>query len=213
MLRPRARLRRRRRRVAAPATTEPAKRASSRSAWSPTSGQLNDRGFNQLAYEGLKRAEKELGVKIRVAESRVGVRLRPELTSLAREGYDLVIGVGFAQGDAIVNSAPRASRTRSFAIIDVDQSTLKGKPANVVGMLFREEQAGYLAGYLAGRSRRSEAPGPDVISSVGGFKEPPVDRFIAGYQAGAKAAAPGDQDAQRLLVRTGTTRRSARSSR
>jgi basic membrane protein A len=75
-------------------------------------------------------------------------------------------------------------------IIDVDQSGLKGKPANVVGMLFREEQVGYLAGYLAALEAK-RMPGPQVISSVGGFKEPPVDRFIAGYQAGAKAAAPG----------------------
>ena len=57
-------------------------------------------------------------------------------------------------------------------------------------MLFREEQVGYLAGYLAALEAK-RMPGPQVISSVGGFKEPPVDRFIAGYQAGAKAAAPG----------------------
>ena len=56
-------------------------------------------------------------------------------------------------------------------------------------MLFREEQAGYLAGYLAGLQARELKK--QVVGSVGGFKEPPVDRFIAGYQAGAKAAAPG----------------------
>ncbi|HZB23532.1 MAG TPA: BMP family ABC transporter substrate-binding protein [Gaiellaceae bacterium] len=152
-------------------------------------GQLNDRGFNQLAYEGLKRAQSELGVDGRVLESRSASEYVPNMTTLARQGYDLIIGVGFAQGDAIATAAQRFPDTK-FVIIDVDQTSLKGKPDNVVGMLFREEEVGYLAGYLAGLQVKRE-PGADVIGSVGGFKEPPVDRFIAGYQAGAKAAAPG----------------------
>jgi len=152
-------------------------------------GQLNDRGFNQLAYEGLKRAERELGIEGRVIESRSASDYVPNMTTVARQGYDVIVGVGFAQGDAIATAA-RAFPDKKFVIIDVDQSGLKGKPANVVGMLFREEQVGYLAGYLAALEAK-RMPGPQVIGSVGGFKEPPVDRFIAGYQAGAKAAAPG----------------------
>ena len=150
-------------------------------------GQLNDRGFNQLAYEGLKRAEKELGVQIRVAQSRSAADYIPNHTTLARQGYDLIIGVGFAQGDA-VDAAAMKMPNASYAIIDVDQQSLKHKPKNVVGLLFREEEAGYLAGVLAGLSVKTDrAP---VVGSVGGFKEPPVDRFIAGYQAGAAWAAP-----------------------
>ena len=152
-------------------------------------GQLNDRGFNQLAFEGLKRAERELGVEGRVVESRSSAEYVPNLTTLARQGYDLVIGVGFAQGDAVDAAATRFPQTR-FAIIDVDQSTLRHKPKNVVGLLFKEEEVGYLAGYLAARIEQRRA-GEDVIGSVGGFKEPPVDRFIAGYQAGARKAVPG----------------------
>jgi basic membrane protein A len=151
-------------------------------------GQLNDRGFNQLAFQGLKRAERELGVEGRVLESRSASDYVPNMTTLARQGYDMIFGVGFAQGDAIATAARLFPETK-FVIIDVDQTSLKGKPSNVVGMLFREEQVGYLAGYLAGlEAKRANG---DVIGSVGGFKEPPVDRFIAGYQAGAKAAAPG----------------------
>jgi basic membrane protein A len=151
-------------------------------------GQLNDRGFNQLAYEGLKRAQAELGVQGRVLESKSASDYVPNMTTLARQGYDLIIGVGFAQGDAIATAAKQFPNTK-FVIIDVDQTSLKGKPSNVIGMLFREEQAGYLAGYLAGLKAREL--NKRVVGSVGGFKEPPVDRFIAGYQAGAKAAAPG----------------------
>jgi basic membrane protein A len=151
-------------------------------------GQLNDRGFNQLAYEGLKRAERELGVKGRVLQSASAADYIPNMTRLAREQYDLIIGVGFAQGDAI-DTVANEFPGRRFAIIDVDQSGLKHKPENVVGLLFKEQEVGYLAGYLAALEEKRR-PGPDVIGSVGGFKEPPVDRFIAGYQAGAKKAVP-----------------------
>jgi basic membrane protein A len=149
-------------------------------------GQLNDRGFNQLAHEGLKRAEKDLGVEIRVTQSESAADYVPNHTALARQGFDLIIGVGFAQGEAVAAAAKSFPDSR-YAIIDVDQTTLPGKPRNVVGILFREEQAGYLAGVLAGRS----VMGSPIIGSVGGYKEPPVDRFIAGYQAGARSVVPG----------------------
>jgi basic membrane protein A and related proteins len=151
-------------------------------------GQLNDRGFNQLAYQGVQQAERELGVEPRVLESGSDAEYVPNMSQLAEEGYDVVIGVGFAQGDAIAQVAPEFPETR-FVIIDVDQSQLEGAPGNVVGLLFREEEVGYLAGYLAALVAERERS--DTISSVGGMKEPPVDRFIAGYQAGAKAAVPG----------------------
>jgi basic membrane protein A len=151
-------------------------------------GQLNDNGFNELAYKGLKRAEAELGVKGRVVEAKSASDYIPNMSTLARQGYDLIIGVGFAQGDAIAAVAAKYPDTK-FAIVDVDHAFLKGKPANVQGLLFREEQVGYLVGYLGALA--AERAGGKQISAVGGFKEPPVDRFIAGYRAGAQAAVPG----------------------
>ena len=154
-------------------------------------GQLDDNGFNELAFRGVQRAEKELAIKGRVIESASAADYIPNMTSLARDGYDLVIGVGFAQGDAIGKVAHKFPDV-SFAIIDVDQAFVPGKPANVQGLLFREQEVGYLVGYLAGLEEK-RAAGKDVISAVGGMKEPPVDRFIAGYFAGAEKAAPGIQ--------------------
>ena len=151
-------------------------------------GQLNDNGFNELAYNGLKRAETELGIEGRVVEAKSAADYIPNMTTLARQGYGLIIGVGFAQGDAIAAAAKRFPDT-NFAIVDVDQSFLKGKPANVQGLLFREEQVGYLVGYLG--ALEAKRAGGGSISAVGGFKEPPVDRFIAGYKAGALASVPG----------------------
>jgi basic membrane protein A len=151
-------------------------------------GGLNDRGFNHLAYVGMLQAEKRLGVKIQVSESRSPADYIPNLASFARQGYDLVLGVGYTEIAAMGAVAKRFPKTH-FAIVDVANGDLSGKPKNVLGLLFHEEQVGYLAGYLAGLEAK-RLPGKDVVSSVAGEKQPPVDRFIAGYQAGAKRADP-----------------------
>jgi basic membrane protein A len=150
-------------------------------------GGLNDRSFNQLANAGLTQAEKDLGVDGRVLTSKANSDYVPNLSSLAQQRYDLVIGVGFLMADAMNTVATKFPNTK-FAIIDVDATTLKNKPKNVQGLLFKEQEAGYLAGYMAGLYVKDS--GGDTISSVGGQKIPPVDHYIAGYQAGAKAADP-----------------------
>lgn len=150
-------------------------------------GQLNDRGFNQLAYRGLKRAERELGIRGAVYQSPASSDYIPNLTQAARKGADLVISVGFDQAGAIAKVAKNFPNT-NFAIIDVDWNDLEGAPRNVRGLIFKEQEVGYLAGYLAGLVVKSD--GGDTIGSVGGQKQPPVDRFIAGYQSGAKKADP-----------------------
>ena len=152
-------------------------------------GGLNDRGFNQLAYAGLKRAEKQLGVQGRVIQSKSASQYVPNLASLAKQHYDLVVAVGFLMADAVDVVAVKFPKTK-FAIIDVDQTTLKHKPKNVRGLIFREQEGGYLIGYLGGLVTKSQG-GKQVMGVVGGIKIPPVDRFAAGYTAGAKAADPG----------------------
>jgi basic membrane protein A len=152
-------------------------------------GGLNDRGFNHLSYVGLLRAKAELGIDQRVYQAKSTQEYVPNLSTFARDGYDLTIGVGFTEADAIDTVATNFPNSK-FAIVDVDQTTEKHKPANLLGLLFKEQETGYLVGYLAGLEEKRK-PGKDVIGSVGGQKQPPVDRFIAGYQAGAKAADPG----------------------
>src|SRR4051794_14765345 len=149
---------------------------------------LNDRGFNHLAYVGMLQAQKRLGVKVQVASSRSPADYIPNLASFARQGYDLVVGVGYTEIAAMGAVAKRFPKTH-FAIVDVANGDLAGHPKNVLGLLFHEEQVGYLAGYLAALEAK-RLPGRDVVSSVAGEKQPPVDRFIAGYQAGAKRANP-----------------------
>jgi basic membrane protein A len=152
-------------------------------------GGLNDRGFNHLSYVGLQRAGRELGVDTRVYQAKSTQEYVPNLSTFARQGYDLTIGVGFTEATAIDTAATNFPKS-NFAIVDVDQTTEPHKPKNLLGLLFKEQETGYLVGYLAGLEEKRKS-GPDVIGSVGGQKQPPVDRFIAGYQAGAKAADPG----------------------
>ena len=76
-----------------------------------------------------------------------------------------------------------------FSIIDYSFADLKSKPANTRGILFREQEAGYLAGWLAIKELAAQKK-KLVIGAVGGLKIPPVDHYIAGYIAGAKAANP-----------------------
>jgi basic membrane protein A and related proteins len=150
-------------------------------------GGLNDRSFNSLANAGLEQAKKELGAEGRVITSDSNADYVPNLSTLAQQKYDLVIGVGFLMADAIDTVAKRFPDT-NFAIIDFSQQGLKSKPRNVKGLLFREQEAGYLAGFLAGLVAEKE--GIDTVSTVGGQKIPPVDAYIAGFQAGAKKANP-----------------------
>jgi basic membrane protein A len=153
-------------------------------------GGLNDHGFNHLAYVGLTRAEQQLGIKGRVLTSSSGADYLPNLTTLAQQGYNLVIPVGFLMAQATDQVAKQFPSVK-FAMVDSDATAEAGDPKNIEGLLFEEQQAGYLAGYLAGLY--AKAHHYKIISSVGGQKIPPVDHYIAGYQAGAKAADPGIQ--------------------
>ena len=152
-------------------------------------GGLNDRSFNHLAYLGLLQSKAKLHVQIKVLQSKSGSDYIPNLSTFAAQHYDLVIAVGFLMADAVTTVSKQFPSTH-FAIID--NPATGGK--NVEGLLFHEEQSGYVAGYLAGLMQKvkdSQNNGKNTVSTVGGLKIPPVDHYIAGFQAGAKAADPG----------------------
>jgi basic membrane protein A and related proteins len=152
-------------------------------------GGLNDKSFNHLAYVGLLKAEKK-GIKGRVIQSHSGSDYIPNLQACVKSGAGITIGVGFLMDkamDTIATSFPK----NKFAIVDDDVTFMKHKPKNVSGLLFKEQEAGYLVGYAAGLYVK--ATGGTAVGSVGGLKIPPVDRYIAGFQFGAKKADPGIQ--------------------
>ncbi len=145
-------------------------------------GGLNDRSFNHLAYLGLQKAASQLGVTTRVLQSQQNSDYIPNLQTLASQNYNLVIAVGFLMGPAVEKVA-KAYPNVHFAIIDFAYDP---PIKNVQGLVFKEQDAGYLAGYLAGLVTKT-----GTVSTVGGQKIPPVDHYIAGFQAGAKKAHPG----------------------
>jgi basic membrane protein A and related proteins len=152
-------------------------------------GGLNDKGFNHLAYVGMQNAQKKLtGVTGRVIESHAGSDYIPNLLSCVQGGADLTIAVGFLMEDAL-NTVSTHFPNSKFAIIDGAYTDLAGKPANVRGILFREQEAGYLVGWLATKQLLAEKKKP-ILGAVGGIEVPAVDHYIAGFQAGAKAASP-----------------------
>jgi basic membrane protein A len=153
-------------------------------------GGLNDRSFNFLANKGRQEAQSKLGIDTRVLLSKSNGDYVPNLTTLAQQKYDGIVAVGFLMAEATDTLAGKFPDAH-FGIVDFSAAGLKHKPQNVTGLIFKEEEAGYLAGYLAGLWAKDN--NAKVISSVGGQKIPPVDHYIAGYQAGAKAADPGIQ--------------------
>ena len=169
--------------VASIGSAKPAAPAKFRVALVTDTGGLNDRSFNHLANVGRLRAQSKLGVDTRVFISKSSADYIPNLSTGAR-GYDLVIGVGFLMADQMAAVAKRFPDTK-FAIIDFAAGDLKGKPKNVRGILFAEQDAGCLAGVAAATVSKS-----GVIASVGGVKIPPVDHYIAGYQYCAKKVKP-----------------------
>jgi basic membrane protein A len=150
-------------------------------------GGLNDRSFNALANKGRKDAQAELGAETRVLVSDSNADYVPNLTTLAQQQFDLIVPVGFLMADA-TNTVASKLPDAKFAIVDFSAAGLKDKPKNVEGLLFAEQEAGYLAGYLAGLWAKDN--NAKVVSTVGGQKIPPVDHYIAGFQAGAKKAYP-----------------------
>jgi basic membrane protein A len=150
-------------------------------------GGLNDRSFNALANKGLKDAQAQLGVEGRVLISKSNADYVPNLSTLAQQKYDVVIAVGFLMGEATEKVAKKFPNVK-FAIIDSSAVGMKSKPTNVEGLLFAEQEAGYLVGYLSGLYAKDNSA--TTVGSIGGQKIPPVDHYIAGFQAGAEKADP-----------------------
>jgi basic membrane protein A len=143
-------------------------------------GGIDDKSFNALAWEGLKRAHSELGVETKYLESREIGDYKTNLSTLADQGSSLVFAVGYMMEDALKEIAPGYPNTK-FAIID---GSAPNAP-NCVSLKFREEEGSFLAGYLAGRMTKT-----GTIGFVGGIEGPLIKKFEVGYYAGARTARP-----------------------
>ena len=151
-------------------------------------GSLQDKSFNQLANEGRVRVGKQLGIPTRVYVTQKAEDRLPNMLAAATAGYDLVFGVGFFHAEDLNTVAPRFPNQR-FVGIDVTKFLLKSDPKNYTGIVFAEQEAGYLVGYLAALTAKRQG-GKQVISAVGANPVPAIVKYISGYIQGAKKANP-----------------------
>ena len=142
-------------------------------------GGINDESFNQSAWEGLQQAQKDLGIEIKVIESKQASEYLPNMESLIDEDVDMVIGVGYTMKEDIQKQAENYP-DKQFVLIDETYDTI---PENVTPILFRENEAAYLTGLVAGKMTKT-----NNVGFIGGIQTPVVSRFEYGYKAGVNAA-------------------------
>lgn len=138
-------------------------------------GGVDDKGFNQIAHEGLLQAETELGVTTDLLESVTDADYAPNLQSFVDKGCNVIITVGFLLADATKASA-EANPTVQYAIVDSNTSA-----ANVQGLTFATDQPSFMAGYMAAATSKS-----GVVATYGGINIPPVAIFMQGFAKGVE---------------------------
>ena len=146
-------------------------------------GGVDDRSFNAAAVAGLKDAQKKLGLAdadIHYVESKDPSDYKTNLTNLAADNYDIIFAVGYKMSGALKEVAPQFTALK-FAIVDAPAPDAP----NCVGLQFKEQEGTFLAGFLAASVSKSKR-----IGFVGGEQIPLIEKFEAGYRAGAKVADP-----------------------
>jgi basic membrane protein A len=141
-------------------------------------------GFNDLAYEGAKRAADEMGVELKEITAKpddTDADREERLKLLAEAGYNPIIAIGFTYAGPLAKVAPKYPGTW-FGI--VDDGTVDAP--NVVGILFTEEEGSFLVGVAAALTTKT-----NDVGFVGAVQIPLLQKFEAGFTAGARAVNPG----------------------
>jgi basic membrane protein A len=142
-------------------------------------GGKDDRSFNAAAWEGVRRAAKDFPIVLRDVEPGDPTSIEPAMRAFAERGYDIIIGVGFAQ-TPIMEQVAKDYPKINFAIIDgVSQLP------NVASLIFKEHQGSYLVGMIAAKASRT-----GTIGFLGGMDIPLIHKFEVGYEEGARAVNP-----------------------
>ena len=145
-------------------------------------GGVTDGSFNQSAWEGLQKAEKDLGIKASYIESKQEADYVTNLEQAVDGGNDLILATGFPMKAALLEAAKNYP-DQKFAIVDVDYGD--ETPENVVCISFNEEQSGYVVGLVAGKMTKT-----NTVGFVGGMDNVVIKKFQIGYEDGVKAANP-----------------------
>ncbi len=145
-------------------------------------GEIDDKSFNQSAWEGVQAAAEELDAITNYVETKDGKDYAANIALFADKNYDIIVTVGFAMGEA---TGIAGSEYPDIDFIGVDQ-WFDGSIPNVTGLLFHEDQAGFLAGALAAKLSKTGM----VAAVLGTDLVPPVVAFKEGYEAGARYVNP-----------------------
>ncbi|MEM2542952.1 MAG: BMP family ABC transporter substrate-binding protein, partial [Candidatus Korarchaeum sp.] len=144
-------------------------------------GGRGDLSFNDMAYLGASRAEKELGVQIETLTPKSLADMVPVLEDLSKRGdYDLLVLVGFLWTDALNKTADKFPNQK-FALIDASTGVQRD---NEVDLLFREQECAAMVGVLA--SSMAKSLGGNKVGAVAGMDIPPLWKFHIGYLYGVK---------------------------
>ena len=144
-------------------------------------GKINDRSFNQSAWEGVEQAQKELGALAQYIETSDARDYAKNIATFADEDYDVIVTVGFNLREA---TRAAAEIYPNVKFIGVDQDQFEGEMDNVAGLIFPEDHAGFLVGALAAMMSETHMVGAVCASD----DIPPVWRLGEGYKAGAAYA-------------------------
>lgn len=147
-------------------------------------GGRGDKSFNDAAYAGLERAQKELGVHFTTLETSEGADREAQLRQLAAGPAQIVFGVGFLFSDDI-KSLAKEFPEKKFACVDFTVTPGDSLPPNLVALTFKEEEGSFLVGALAALVSKTHK-----VGFVGGMEIPLIRKFQAGYVAGARAVDP-----------------------
>lgn len=147
-------------------------------------GGKDDRSFNAAAWEGVQRAAKDLPIVLRDIEPGTPNAIEPAMRAFAERNFDLIIGVGFAQGP-ILEQVAKEYPNIQFAIIDGDPKSGLSNLPNVALLAFKEHEGSYLVGILAAKASRT-----GTIGFLGGMNIGLIHRFAKGYEEGAKSVNP-----------------------
>jgi basic membrane protein A len=158
-------------------------------------GGKGDQSFNDAAYAGLEQAKKEFGYEtadVEPTDGETDADKEQRLSSLAKQGYNPVVGIGYAYASAMKNVAAKYPDT-TFGI--VDDATIEAK--NVADLVFNEQEASYLAGVAAAKSTKT-----NTVGFVGGVDVPLIHKFQAGYEQGVKDTDPKIKVVSQYLTQT-----------
>ena len=157
-------------------------------------GGVNDKAFNQLAWQGIQKAAREMGFQAKFIESRQPIDYEKNIDALAAEGYTVIITVGSLMSDATALKAKQYPNIK-FAIIDNAYAPTQGSQScadnvtdcyadggltNVTSLMFAEDQVGFLAGVLAGGMSKS-----GFVCSISSMRTPASDRYVISFHGGA----------------------------